>query len=262
MDETDREIIFNLLKNGRVSQNKLAKIVNLAPPSLNARFKRLIDEGIIRDFKVFINPNLINKYFAYYAFPNLREAHSDKIFVKFNCLENFNVYGFLGNSINEIRETVRGIEAEVGNPIMEYLPPQSPLKPKKLHLLLLRTLVENPRAEMGEIAHALNLKVSKVKRLMSELKGVTIIPEVDLIKADSLLLGVFTKKVDEIRNITNRFSIITISGVLGGVDVSFVGSIRNAKEIVDKVRGVDPQAQVMLVYNYEIRTDTRNLELE
>ncbi|TRM85821.1 transcriptional regulator, partial [Sulfolobus sp. E3] len=64
------------------------------------------------------------------------------------------------------------------------------------------------------------------------------------------------------RNITNRFSIITISGVLGGVDVSFVGSIRNAKEIVDKVRGVDPQAQVMLVYNYEIRTDTRNLELE
>lgn len=195
MDETDRLIIFNLLRDGRISQNKLAKIINLAPPSLNSRFRRLIDEGVIRGFKVFINPNLINKYFAYYAFPNLREAYSDKIFVKFNCLENFNVYGFQGESIEEIKETVDGISSELGKPIMEYIPPQTPIKPKKQYLLLIKTLVENPRAEISEIANKLNFKVSKVRRLISELKGFAVIPEVDLIKADSMLLAVFTKKL-------------------------------------------------------------------
>jgi len=262
VDETDRLIIFNLLRDGRISQNKLAKIINLAPPSLNSRFRRLIDEGVIRGFKVFINPNLINKYFAYYAFPNLREAYSDKIFVKFNCLENFNVYGFQGESIEEIKETVDGISSELGKPIMEYIPPQTPIKPKKQYLLLIKTLVENPRAEISEIANKLNFKVSKVRRLISELKGFAVIPEVDLIKADSMLLAVFTKKLNDVITVTNRFSVITIPGALGGIDVSFVGSIRNAKAMIDNVRRIDPDAQVMLVYNYEIKNDTRNLEIE
>lgn len=62
--------------------------------------------------------------------------------------------------------------------------------------------------------------------------------------------------------VTNRFSVITIPGALGGIDVSFVGSIRNAKAMIDNVRRIDPDAQVMLVYNYEIKNDTRNLEIE
>ncbi|AHC52133.1 AsnC family transcriptional regulator [Sulfolobus acidocaldarius SUSAZ] len=262
MDEIDRLIIFNLLRDGRISQNKLAKIINLAPPSLNSRFRRLIDEGVIRGFKVLINPNLINKYFAYYAFPNLREAYSDKIFVKFNCLENFNVYGFQGESIEEIKETVDGISSELGKPIMEYIPPQNPVKLKKQHLLLIKTLVENPRAEISEIANKLNFKVSKVRRLIGELKGFAVIPEVDLIKADSMLLAVFTKKLNDVITVTNRFSVIIIPGALGGIDVSFVGSIRNAKAMIDNVRRIDPDAQIMLVYNYEIKNDTRNLEIE
>ncbi|QKR00670.1 Lrp/AsnC family transcriptional regulator [Metallosphaera tengchongensis] len=263
MDDIDRQIIFNLLKDGRMSQHMLAKRLNLTPPSLNLRFRKLLEEGVIRGFKVLMNPNYLNKYFAYYAFANTKDVYSEGMFVKFNCLEDFNVYGFQGNSLEEISRIVKGIASELGDPVMEYVPAQSPTMLKTHYLLLLKVLMENPRADLGDIAHRLNYKVSKVRKLVNEiteLRGFAVLPEVDLIKADSILLAIFTRRLEEVKRVTGKFSIISIPGQGSGIDVSFVGSIRTAKSITDVVRGTDPEAQVMLVYDYWIKSDVRNLE--
>ncbi|WP_252897151.1 Lrp/AsnC family transcriptional regulator, partial [Metallosphaera hakonensis] len=74
MDETDRKIIFYLLKDGRISQNKLARLLNISSPSINDRFRKLLVGGIIKGFKLFVNPNMYGKYFMYAAFPNLRDT--------------------------------------------------------------------------------------------------------------------------------------------------------------------------------------------
>jgi DNA-binding Lrp family transcriptional regulator len=80
MDEIDRRLIYYLLKDGRISQNRLAKLLNISSPSLNVRFRKLIEEGIIRSFKLFVNPNIYGKYFMYVAFPNLKDIEDDRVF--------------------------------------------------------------------------------------------------------------------------------------------------------------------------------------
>jgi len=92
VDELDKKILYYLLRNGRISQNKLAEILGLSVPSLNSRFKRLIEESIIKGFKLFVNPNIFGKYFSYMTFSNLKQIDVNYIFVKFRCLENLDVY--------------------------------------------------------------------------------------------------------------------------------------------------------------------------
>ncbi|MEM4885031.1 MAG: winged helix-turn-helix domain-containing protein, partial [Saccharolobus sp.] len=39
MDIIDKRILFYLLKDGRISQRRIASLLNLTPASLNYRFK-------------------------------------------------------------------------------------------------------------------------------------------------------------------------------------------------------------------------------
>ncbi|QXJ29046.1 Transcriptional regulator, AsnC family [Saccharolobus shibatae B12] len=255
MDEIDRKILFYLLKDGRISQNKLAKLLNISSPSINARFRRLLEEGILRDFKLFVNPNIYGKYFMYVAFPNLRDMEDDRIFVKFRCLENFNVYGIEAENLSELDRVIEGFSLTLGSPIMKYAPSQNLIIIKKNIAKILSILSENPRAEIREIALKTGYKAEKIRRILLKLKEIVrIVPEVDLIKADSLLLGIFTKKLEEIKRFTVHCSVITIDNEEGeGVEICFTGGIKESKNIVDLVRRIDPYAQVMLVYDYTIR---------
>ncbi|BCU67894.1 AsnC family transcriptional regulator [Sulfolobales archaeon HS-7] len=255
MDDIDRRIIFYLLKDGRTSQNKLAKLLNVSSPSINARFRRLLEEGIIRSFKLFVNPNVYGKYFAYVAFPNLRDIEDDRIFVKFRCLENFNVYGIEAESPFAVDSLIRDFSMVSGSPIMKYFPEQDLISANKNMARVLSILSENPRANVGEIGLRLNYKAEKIRRMLLKLKEIArIIPEVDLIKADVILLGIFTKKLEEIRSFTLDCSVITIDNRGGeGAEICFTGGIKESKKTVDLVRRIDPLAQVMLVYDYSVR---------
>ncbi|BCU70094.1 hypothetical protein [Stygiolobus caldivivus] len=76
----------------------------------------------------------------------------------------------------------------------------------------------------------------------------------DLVKADVILLGIFTNRLEEIKRLTLNCSVITIdNGGSEGVEIRFTGGIRESKKTVGLVRSVDPYAQVMLVYNYSVR---------
>ncbi|BBG24563.1 HTH-type transcriptional regulator Ptr2 [Sulfuracidifex tepidarius] len=255
MDDVDRKIIFHLLKDGRISQNKLAKLLNISSPSINERFRRLIKEGVIRGFKLFINPNTYGKYFVYVAFPNLRDIEDDRVFVKFRCLENFDVYGIEADNLSEIDRIIQDFSLNLGSPIMKYAPTQKLTLMKKNIAKILSILSENPRAEIGEIVLKLNYKAEKIRRILLELnETIKIVPEVDLMKADSILLGIFSRRLYEIKHFTVPCSIITIDNTYGdGVEVCFSGDIKESKKIVELVRRVDPYAQVMVIHEYSIR---------
>ncbi|BCU70095.1 Lrp/AsnC family transcriptional regulator [Stygiolobus caldivivus] len=162
MDDIDKGIIFYLLKDGRVSQNKLAKLLNISSPSINVRFRRLIEEGVIRGFKLFVNPNAYGKYFMYLAFQNLRDIEDDRIFIKFRCLENFNVYGVEAESSSGLDALVRDFSLALGPPVMKYAPTQGLIAAKKNVARLLSFLSEYPGADVGEIA--LKLKTTSQKK--------------------------------------------------------------------------------------------------
>ncbi|HZG59732.1 MAG TPA: Lrp/AsnC family transcriptional regulator [Anoxybacillus sp.] len=55
IDEIDRRILLELLKDSRLSMRELAKKVNLSAPSVAERVRKLESEGIIEGYTVNIN---------------------------------------------------------------------------------------------------------------------------------------------------------------------------------------------------------------
>lgn len=56
LDETDRRILDELVRNGRVSMSALAAIVHVSRANAYARVDRLIEEGVISGFGARLNP--------------------------------------------------------------------------------------------------------------------------------------------------------------------------------------------------------------
>lgn len=61
MDRIDIRILDILQKNGRASQSEIAKKVNLSPPSVSERLKKLENKGIIKRFVALLNPEKLGR---------------------------------------------------------------------------------------------------------------------------------------------------------------------------------------------------------
>ncbi|MFJ8490592.1 Lrp/AsnC family transcriptional regulator [Streptomyces sp. NPDC094038] len=61
LDAVDREILFHLRRDGRLSNVELAKRVGLTPPPCLRRLKRLEDAGVIAGYHAVINPEALGR---------------------------------------------------------------------------------------------------------------------------------------------------------------------------------------------------------
>jgi len=82
LDEKDRKIISLLHDNQNISQDEIAKKINLSQPSIAMRIRKLKERGMIEEI---IGVNL-NKVGVYVAIVNLRTTNTTKILNIFrNC---------------------------------------------------------------------------------------------------------------------------------------------------------------------------------
>lgn len=56
LDQVDRDILFHLQQDGRLTNVELARRVGLTPPPCLRRVKRLEDSGVITGYRARINP--------------------------------------------------------------------------------------------------------------------------------------------------------------------------------------------------------------
>ena len=56
MDQTDWRILGELQRDGRLSYNQLARRVNLSPPAVAERVRRLEEQGIITGYRALVDP--------------------------------------------------------------------------------------------------------------------------------------------------------------------------------------------------------------
>src|SRR5215472_7838245 len=61
LDAVDREILFQLQRDGRLTNVELARRVGLTPPPCLRRVKRLEDVGVISGYRAVINPAAIGR---------------------------------------------------------------------------------------------------------------------------------------------------------------------------------------------------------
>ncbi len=59
LDKIDRRILFELDKNSRIPETKLAKIIGRSKESIRYRMKKLQDEGVIHGFTIWIDPTTL-----------------------------------------------------------------------------------------------------------------------------------------------------------------------------------------------------------
>ncbi|WP_406405137.1 Lrp/AsnC family transcriptional regulator [Streptomyces sp. NBC_01643] len=61
VDRVDREIIFHLRQDGRLTNVELAKRVGLTPPPCLRRVKRLEENGVITGYRAVIDPEALGR---------------------------------------------------------------------------------------------------------------------------------------------------------------------------------------------------------
>ncbi|POX62942.1 ArsR family transcriptional regulator [Streptomyces sp. Ru62] len=61
LDATDREILFHLRQDGRLTNVELARRVGLTPPPCLRRVKRLEEAGVIAGYRAVINPEALGR---------------------------------------------------------------------------------------------------------------------------------------------------------------------------------------------------------
>lgn len=55
-DNIDRDILYELQRNGRISMKKLSEAIHLSAPAVTERVKRMEDAGVIEGYTVRLNP--------------------------------------------------------------------------------------------------------------------------------------------------------------------------------------------------------------
>jgi len=193
MDESDLKIVMLLDVNSRLSYRELADHLDL---SLNAVYKRvqnLIDIGVIRRFIARINPYAIGAIYVY-AFGKSNTHNIDKVMVNLQQNENisqivltsrnyFYIGGFLRN-IHELGDYNSFISntAEIHSPIIglrdgsyhampiDHIYPKSKtLNIDRLDLSIIRTLHNDSRKPISEIADDLGSTPGTIRRRLSRL---------------------------------------------------------------------------------------------
>lgn len=255
MDQTDKRIVFNLLKNGRVSQRQIASDLGISAQVLNYRMNKLIEDGIIKNFFLHVNQRIYGKMEEFAAFKTEKQ-YDGEISLKLNCLEEITLYGFLGASREELNQKIARATEALGPPVMRYMPPppRISMNIRDLDFKIIELLKKDPRMSISNIAAALNVPYMSVKRrinLMEENRVIGVITQVDLSGGELVLYSIFSKSVDRFFPSLAQSTIFAIRDASAGFALCYADSLKTAKSSVTKVREQDPGAEVMVLYDYE-----------
>ncbi|QIW24661.1 winged helix-turn-helix transcriptional regulator [Sulfolobus sp. S-194] len=264
MDSVDKKILLSLFKDGRISQRKIADEVKLSATSLNYRFNKLIEDKIIRSFVLYVNPNFYGKYVGRVSFKNIKDFDSSFVNVKVRCLEETTFYEIEGNSINDLQDKISYMRKELGEYDMIYLSQQNPQKPSGVDIEIVKTLIKNPRMEIGEIAKEINIPSKTIIRRLNVLINknlIKIIPEIDLSKSDIVVFGIFSSIVNKMEFL-KQCEFLRFTDGDRGVVVCAVDNVKVAENYVSQVKMSDHNSKIMIATDYEIRNDNARNELE
>ncbi|CAM4334811.1 Lrp/AsnC family transcriptional regulator [Paenibacillus tarimensis] len=74
MDQIDKNILFHMENQARMSMTELGKLVGLSQPAVTERVKRLEERGVIEEYRTVINPQKIGKHSISYLLFRTREC--------------------------------------------------------------------------------------------------------------------------------------------------------------------------------------------
>jgi DNA-binding Lrp family transcriptional regulator len=255
MDASDKKIIYYLLKDGRTPQRKIASSIGISAQALNYRMTKLMDDGILKRFVLRVHPNFYGKRNGFAAFIGDGKYTGDVV-SKFHCLEKINLYEFDGQGLDEVESKIDSAVKVLGEPIMKYIPPSRNLgiNVGDLDKSILEILRKDPRIKLSDIAQDLGVPYMTAKRRLDLMKSkglASVVPLVDLSKGDIVIFSIFSRKFSILNPVLEDYSLFVISDEENGIFVCYSDNLSNAKGAINRVRDIDSEAEVMIIYEYE-----------
>lgn len=254
MDIVDKKILFSLLRDGRVSRRQIALNVGISAQALNYRMNKLLNDGIVRRFVLHVSPLLEGKVEGFAAFRSDLDYEGD-VFTRAKCLEEITLYGFRGEHLLEVEKKISEAGKTLGEPVMKYIPPpgSAGMNINSNDLGIVELLRKDPRMSVTDMANELGLPYMTVKRRLNLLMKnhlVAVITELDLSGGDVVIFSIFSRHTDAVMPILAPQSIFVIRDEVAGVFMCYSETLRAAKEAISRVRGIDGEAEVMILYDY------------
>lgn|GEM_PF-6788234 len=254
MDQIDGEIIYRMIKNPRGKLRQMAFDLNISPQDLNYRLKKIMENGLVKKFMLHINPILFDKKSLYLAF-HTQDVYEGKVSSVIKCFEKTTVYGLSGND-TELERKKKEMINVLGEPAMVYIPNimvkgTSSVLP--LDYRIIEGLKRNPLAKSTEIAEKIGEKTSTIERRIETLidrKLITIIPKIDLSKLNTVILGIFSSRINEIISKLDKH-LLVINDESSGLSLTIERDIYSAKRTVNELKKIDSSLEVMLIYDYD-----------
>ncbi|MGH3353408.1 MAG: Lrp/AsnC family transcriptional regulator [Nocardioides sp.] len=102
LDETDREILDALRRDGRISMRSLAETVHISRANAYSRVERLTADGVIRGYHADIDPELSGFGTSAYVTVNLRQSHWRQIEQRLQALPGIAHIALVGGEFDAV----------------------------------------------------------------------------------------------------------------------------------------------------------------
>lgn len=121
MDHVDKQILFYLQNQARISMTELGKSVGLSQPAVTERVKRMEEKGVIEEYRTVISPEKIGKQTAAYMLFRTRDCNAFLDFVRTSpqVAECHRISGEHNYLLKVVTESTRTLE-EFGNQCDKY----------------------------------------------------------------------------------------------------------------------------------------------
>ncbi|AJY73945.1 Lrp/AsnC family transcriptional regulator [Paenibacillus beijingensis] len=121
MDHVDKQILFYLQNQARISMTELGKCVGLSQPAVTERVRRLEEKGIIEEYRTIISSEKIGKKAAAYILFRTRDCHAFLDFCRSSpdVVECYRISGEHNYLLKVITDSTRSLE-QFGNQCDKY----------------------------------------------------------------------------------------------------------------------------------------------
>jgi len=121
LDHVDKQILFYLQNQARVSMTELGKCVGLSQPAVTERVRRMEEKGIIKEYRTIISPEKIGKNAAAYMLFRTRDCLGflDFVHASPHVAECHRISGEHSYLLKVVTESTQALE-EFGNQCDKY----------------------------------------------------------------------------------------------------------------------------------------------
>ncbi len=252
MDDWDNAILFNILKNPRGRLSDFAQGTSLSDQDVHYRLKRIRENKILEKYMLHLNPKIFGNQAFYMAFATdvTFPGEVDSII---KCFEKLTVYGISGNE-ESLNKKIEELKSYLGNPVMEYSPkPDSvPIQLSNLDSFILKVLSRDPMTPTNIIAKESEKKVKQIESRLDYMEKhnvYNIIPKINLSRVNLVIVAFFSNNVEELIDGIDQ-ELVILRDSISGLVLIFQQNLANAKTVVNKIKHIDNNLDVMIVYDY------------